>query len=177
MNEPTTDLQAAQKALDASLRIARQQQSAHQGAVVAIRDSQTLRLQVLHDELVPVVKARHETSDFIELSLIQSDVTKLWLDLTSYVTMAPDPRTYRLVQDTREGPKTLFETKIRAEMHAKVVEFIAHRTVIRQREMPQTVENAQPSQGRYSTAALILAWLTGFSFGVLVLFVARELLQ
>ena len=108
---------------------------------------------------------------------MQGDPPKLWLDLTSYVMMAPDPRTFRLVQDTRDGHLTLLETKNRAEMLEKVTEFIANRTIIRQRELPATAWNPPVSPGQYSTAALLLAWLTGFSFGVLVLYVAWVLLS
>lgn len=177
VNDRDQALQAAQDALDVSLRKARLEQSAHHEAVAAITDAQTLRLQVLHDELAPVVRSRRESSEFIELALIQGDPPRLWIDLTSYVTMAPDPRTYRLVQDTREGSQALFETRNRAEMLSRVTDFIAHRTIVRQRELPANIATKAVPAGRYSTAALFLAWLTGLSFGVLALFVAGVLLS
>ena len=172
MNDWDPDLQTAQDVLDASLHEARLKQSAHHDAVSAIRDAQTLRLQVLHDELAPLVRARPETAAFIDLTLIHGDPPRLWIDLTSYVTTAPDPRTFRLVQDTKEGQNILLETANRSEMHKKVTEFIAHRTVQRQRELPQAAANHPVARGRYTTPALILAWLTGVSFGVLMLYVA-----
>ena len=139
--------------------------------MTAIRDAQSLRLQVLKDELEPVVAARREARDFVELALIAGDPPRLWIDLTSYVMMAPDPRTFRLVQDSREGPQTLVETRDRAEMASKITEFIAHRTIERQRELPVTTAPSPVQLGKYSTGSLILAWLTGFTFGVLALFV------
>jgi len=172
VNDRDPDFQAAQDALDASLAEARLQQSAHHDAVSAIRDAQTLRLQVLHDELAPLVRARPETAAFIDLTLMHGDPPRLWIDLTSYVTTAPDPRTFCLVQDTKKGQSILLETKNRSEMHKKVTEFIAHRTVQRQRELPQAAINQPISRGHYTTPALILAWLTGVSFGVLMLYVA-----
>ena len=175
VNDRDRDLQAdqaAQAALDRSLAEARLKQSAHHDAVTDIRDAQTLRLQVLHDELAPLVRARPETAGFIELALIAGDPPRLWIDLTSYVTTAPDPRTFRLVQDTRQGHNILLETKNRSEMHKKVVEFIAHRAVQRQRELPQTGPNQPVPGGQYTTPALILSWLTGFSFGILMLYLA-----
>ncbi|NNE24167.1 MAG: hypothetical protein HKN11_16310 [Rhizobiales bacterium] len=166
------DLQGDRDELDASLREARLKQSAYHDAVTDIRDAQTLRLQVLYDELAPLVRARPETAAFIELALVAGDPPRLWIDLTSYVTTAPDPRTFRLVQDTRQGRDILLETKNRSEMHKTVVEFIAHRAVQRQRELPQTAAGQPVPGGRYSTPALILSWLTGFSFGILMLYVA-----
>ena len=142
---------------------------------MAIRDAQTLRLQVLHDEFAPIVHARREASDFMDLALVQGDPPRLWLDLTSYVVMAPDPRTFRLVQDTRDGAEALFETRKRPEMLAKLTEFAAHRTVERQRALPTRRRAGARPAGQYSTAALLLAWLTGFSFGALALIVAGVL--
>lgn len=157
------------------MRDARLAQAAHHEAAIAIRDAQTLRLQVLLDELMPIVQARRESADFIQLALVPGDQPRLWIDLTSYIVMAPDPRTYRLVQDTRDGANVLFETKQREEMRKKATEFIAHRSIARQRELPARLHHAPLATGRYSRAALILAWLTGFSFGVLALFVLGAL--
>ncbi len=177
MKDQDQALQAAQEALDASLRAARATQSAHDQARTAIRDASTLRLTMLHDELKPRIAARRETSDFIDLALIAGDEPRLWIDLTSYIVMAPDPRTYRLVQDTRDGPQTLLETADRAEMLQKATEFVAHRTIIRQQQLPTPPVSATSLQGRYSTSALLLAWLTGLSFGVLALLLAGALLS
>ena len=163
--------------LDAHLQEARERASAHFEAALAIRDAETLRLQVLCDEFAPIVAARREASDFMDLAVVQSDPPRLWLDLTSYVVMAPDPRTFRLMQDTRRRPEILFETKDRVQMLAKLTEFAAHRTVERQRALPVRLTSAKTRVDGYSMATLLLAWLTGFSFGALALLVVWTLVN
>ena len=83
--------------------------------------------------------------------------------------MAPDPRTYRLVQDTNEGHQVLSETSDRSEMLNYLKEFVAQRAVVRQRALVSNGGPRSSGRTRHSTAALILAWLAGFSLGVLAL--------
>ena len=163
--------------LDQSLRQARLRESAHHDSAFELRDAQSLRLQILYDELQPLVDSRRETADFIDLTLVHSDEPRLWIDLTSYVVMQPDPRTYRLIQDTRRSRTVVAETSERAKMVSAALDFIAHRTVTRQRELPLDHSGAKSDPARYSTAALVLAWLTGFSFGALALIIAKLVLD
>lgn len=86
--------------LNGALRQARLAEAAHFEAVLDIRDAQTLRLQVLKDDLAPAVLANVEAASFIDLALVPGDPPRLWVDLITSVVMAPDPRTYRLVQST-----------------------------------------------------------------------------
>jgi hypothetical protein len=157
--------------MEQPLHRARLAEAAHFDAVLEIRDAQTLRLQVLKDDMTPIVAGLKESGDYISLALVPDEPPRLWIDLTSYVVMAPDPRTYRLVQDTSEGHQVLAETTELAEMVNHLKMFIAQRTVARQRALltgeQQTA--ALTGKGRHSTAALILAWLAGFSLGVLAL--------
>ncbi len=153
------------------LHQARLAEAAHFEAVINIRDAQTLRLQVLKDEMTPIVAGLKESAGYISLALVPDEPPRLWVDLTSYVVMAPDPRTYRLVQDTNEGHQVLAETAERTEMVNHLKAFIAQRTVVRQRALltGEQQNKVQRGYGRHSTAALILAWLAGFSLGVLAL--------
>ena len=162
-------------ALDEAIERARVHAAAHSDAVVAIRDAQTLRLQVLLDEFLPLVTARTTVADFVRPAVVPGDEPRLWIDLTSYVVMAPDPRTYRLVQDTRDGPVALRETTNRTEMMSALTELVAHRTVERQRALPTSSAPGPVPAGRYSLATLILAWATGVSFGALGLLVLATL--
>src|SRR5262245_42341701 len=89
--------------LDGALRRARLAEAAHFEATLDIRDAQTLRLQVLKDELQPLVTSRPEAEAFFELALVPGDPPRLWLDFITSVVMAPDPRTYRLIEDSHAG--------------------------------------------------------------------------
>jgi hypothetical protein len=151
-----------------SLRRARLAQSAHFDALADIRDAQTLRLQALREDLAAVVEDAR-LKDFTDLALIPGDPPKLWIDLVTYVVMFPDPRTYCLIQDRSSGHESLFSSRDRAEMVKSIGERIAHRLVERER-MLQPGNNRQLIVG-HSSAALLLAWLSGFCLGAVVLLI------
>ena len=159
-----------------ALRQARLAEAAHLEAVLDIRDAQTLRLQVMKDELAPIILANAEAASFVDLALVPGDPPRLWIDLITSIVMAPDPRTYRLVQDGQSGRQTLLETGDRQEMIDRVRQHVAHRLVAREREK-RGVAAAKPKVAGHSTGMVIFAWLSGFSIGVLSLFVAGILIS
>jgi hypothetical protein len=163
------------KELDDALRQARLREAAHFEAALDIRDAQTLRLQVLKDDLAPIAASRREAQDFFDLALIPGDPPRLWLDLITSVVMAPDPRTYRLVEDTQGGREILFETTDRTEMVERIRQHMAHRLIARARRM--AARPGELIQRGYSAGALILSWLSGFTIGILVLFIAGVLIS
>jgi hypothetical protein len=162
--------------LNGALRQARLAEAAHFEAVLDIRDAQTLRLQVLKDELAPIILANSEVAAFVDLALVPGDPPRLWIDLITFIVMAPDPRTYRLMQDGPGGRQTLLETTNRGDMIESVKQHIAHRLIAREREKTGVAAKPPKVLG-HSTAALILAWLSGFSLGVLALFIAGVLIS
>jgi hypothetical protein len=162
--------------LSGALRQARLAEAAHFEAVLDIRDAQTLRLQVLKDELAPAILANAEAAAFVDLALVPGDPPRPWIDLITSIIMAPDPRTYRLVQDGPGGRQTLLETTDRIEMIARVKQHIAHRLIAREREKTG-VAAARPKVIGYSTGTLVLAWVSGFSVGMMVLFIAGILIS
>jgi hypothetical protein len=153
-----------------ALREARLAEAAHFEAVLDLRDSKSLRLQLLKDELVPTVQASSDAQALFDLALVPGDPPKLWVDLISYVVMEPDPRTYRFIQDRQDGRETLFESGDRHAMTAEIRRHMAHRLVARERQAA-SVPQAVPMPG-YSSGALWLAWTSGFAFGALILVIA-----
>lgn len=153
----------------------REAESAHFDAAIDIRDAQTLRLFALQQDLEPLLANRAEITSFVAPTLYTGTPPRLWIDLTCYVVMEPNPRTYRLVQDTREGHQTIAETTDRGKMLQSLRDFIAHRTIVRQRALASTAPSQSAAPPSHSTAALILSWLAGFSLGVLCLLVLAVL--
>ena len=101
----------------------------------------------MKDELAPIILANAEAASFVDLALVPGDPPRLWIDLITSIVMAPDPRTYRLVQDGQSGRQTLLETADRQEMIDKVKQHIAHRLVAREREK-RGVAAAKPRRCR-----------------------------
>jgi hypothetical protein len=157
--------------LSGALRKARLAEAAHFEAVLGIRDSKSLRLQALKDDLTPVVSATPEAAKIFDLALVPGESPRLWVDLISSVVMEPDYRTYRLLQDNQSGRETLHETENRYEMLDFLKSYMAHRMIVRERQVASATP-PQPRLAGYSTGAIIYAWLSGFMLGLLALLVA-----
>jgi hypothetical protein len=154
-----------QDALAAAIREARLAEAAHFEAALDLRDSKSLRLQVLKDELLPAVQASPEARELFDLTLLPGEPPKLWVDLTSYVLMEPDHRTYRFLQDRQDRREILFESPDREQVAAAIRRHMAHRLVARERQaasLPPAMAHAG-----YSAASLILVWILGLVFGAL----------
>jgi hypothetical protein len=157
------------------LRFARLAEGAHHAAIVDIRDASVLRLQLLKDAIEPEIAGARAAGGFTDLALVADYPPRLWIDMVSYVVMAPDPRTYRFQRDTRTGHQALCETGSLDEMAECVISYMAHRLIEYQRrgeeapaEMPST------SSGN---ASLLLAWLSGLTAGIFAVLIAFILLR
>jgi hypothetical protein len=159
-----------QDALAEAIREARLAEAAHFEAALDLRDSKSLRLQILKDELLPAVQASPEARELFDLTLLPGEPPKLWVDLTSYVLMEPDHRTYRFLQDRQDRREILFESPDREQAAAAIRRHMAHRLVARERQVASLPP--PPVQAGYSTASLILAWISGGAFGALALLAA-----
>lgn len=153
--------------LAGALREARQAEAAHFEAALALQDSKSLRLQILKDDLLPLVDAAPEARELFGLALIPGEAPKLWIDLISFVVMEPDHRTYRFLQHRQDRREILFETADRELMAAAVRRHMAHLIVARERQ--QATVPAISAPPGYTSASLILAWVSGFAFGALAL--------
>ena len=156
-----------------ALSQARIAEAAHHEAVLALRDAKSIRLQLLKDDLAAAA-ASPEAFDLFDLALVPGDPPRLWIDLTAFVVMEPDPRSYRLLEDRRDGREILFESPDLSLVAEQVRLHMAHRIIARQRQAAADPAPRVPET--YSMASVILAWVSGFSLGVLALLAAAILL-
>lgn len=161
--------------LDEALRRARAAEAAHHDAVLDLRDAKALRLQVLKDELVPLIAGNPDALALFDLAMTPSEPPRLWLDLISGVVMEPDARTYRLTQDSQFGRDILFETADRALMIEHVKQHMAHRIIARERQRGGAAVPRAEARG-HSGLIVAFAWLAGFATGALILLIAVALL-
>ncbi len=150
-----------------ALREARRAEAAHFEAALELRDSKSLRLQLLKDDLLPLVNSSPEARELFDLALVPGEPPKLWIDLISFVVMEPDPRSYRFLQHRQDRREILFETADRELMAAAVRRHMAHLLVARERQSAALPPPAPPPG--FTSASLILAWVSGFAFGALAL--------
>src|SRR5262245_17995725 len=152
-----------------SLRRARLAQAAHLDALTGVRDAELLRLQALRDDLLVLVQRDSRLKELTDLALVGGDPAKMWIDLVTYVVMARDSRTYSLVEDRATGRESLFSSRDRGVMERSIAEPLAHRLVDGER-MLQPGNNRQLIVG-HSSAALLLAWLSGLCLGAVLLLI------
>ena len=157
--------------LDTAISQARYAQGMHFDALKDRLDATTLRLEVLRLELDRLIEGREEAEKFIDLKLFAGDRPRLWIDLVTYVVMEPTPRHYRLLRDRSDSSEVLFETDNRAEMVDAITSYIASRIIVREHQLPTDgIINLNRQEHKYSSIALVLAWISGFLLGVIGLF-------
>ncbi len=152
--------------LERDVRRARLAQAAHFDALVDIRDAQTLRLDALHENLRKQISKEPRLARLLPLQMVDGFPPRLWIDNISFVVMEPDPRTYRLMRQEPAGHETIIETREMAEMVAKVREYASHALIEAQRAEP-----VSDTGSMQITSPMVMAWLTGFTFGVLALLI------
>lgn len=162
--------------LDKAISHARLAQAEHLDALLEVRDAQRLRLVALRDDLAQIVNGHPEAGGCFELSIGLGEKPRLWLDMASYVLMEPDPRTYRLVQESRNARETICETDNRDEIIQAIVNHMAHRLVARSRETA-SVAPALEVRRESNSLVVALAWFSGFLVGALGLLIALLLIN
>jgi hypothetical protein len=95
--------------------------------VVEMREADRTRLELLAQDLQPVISEVPREDDRFDFALSAGLQPRFWIDATAHVAMAPDRRTYRFVRDTRLGRILLAETPNRADVADQVTRYIATR--------------------------------------------------
>ena len=110
-----------------------------------------------------------------DLALLSGDSPRLWVDLITSIVMEPDPKTYRLVQDSQSGRDILLETVERPVMVEHLKQLMAHRIIARNRQMA-SVPGATVARRTYSLENLALSFLLGCVLTLVLSFIYLNLL-
>ena len=162
--------------LTAALREARLAEAAQLESVLNLRDAKSLRLAALREALVPHLKNHPEALQLFDLNVQPGANPRLWIDLVSSVVMDPDPRTYRLMQDSDGRRESLFESANLSETVNYVTRYLAHRIVIHDKAAAGLTRSPLDQRSGYSLAEMIYVWSTGCAFGILALLIGAILL-
>lgn len=95
--------------------------------VVELRDAARARLELLAQDLLPVIAEVPEDDDRFDFSLSSGLQPRFWIDATAHVAMGTDRRTYRFVRDTRLGRIVLAESADRDAVIDRIVTYVAMR--------------------------------------------------
>ena len=161
------DLDNGGSLLQDQIRVARLAHAEKLTATEHIHDASVLRLQVLKDELSPMFAQNPAARRVIDLALVPGDPPRLWIDMTGYVTMAPDPQTYRFQRDTFCRRELVLESKKRSEIIASIMAHVANHLVEREKQLAlMTASDMGRGETGVRKSSLVIAWLAGLSLGI-----------
>lgn len=137
MNEPGDRRGGAESArsLREAIRRVRTAEAERSDVVVELRDAERARLEMLADELKAILAELPEDNDAFPLTVAGGTPPRLWVDMTAFVAMGRDRRTYRFLKDTRLGRTVILESEKLEAMADCVTNYVAERIVERERAL------------------------------------------
>jgi hypothetical protein len=123
----------ATRTLAETIRTIRMDEAERTGVVVALREADIARLDILHDRLKPVLADIPRGVDLFDVAVTPGATPRLWVDMIAFVEMARDKRSYRFLQDTREGRRIMIESADPQEVADRITAYIARRLIERER--------------------------------------------
>lgn len=142
------------RSLKDAIRRVRTAEAERSDVVVELRDAERARLEMLADELRSVFAEIPEEHDAFVLNVAGGTPLRLWIDMTSFVVMDRDRRTYRFLKDTRLGRTVILETADIGDMADMIVNYVAERIIERERAMEgdwvlrRTMRGEEPGRRR-----------------------------
>ena len=135
----------AQRTLTDAMRSIRIDEAERTGVVVALREADMARLEILHDRLKPVLAEVPQGLDLIDVGITPGATPRLWIDMIAFVEMGRDKRSYRFLQDTRNGRRVMIESDDAGAVADRITAYVARRLIERERLMALPPASAGPA--------------------------------
>ncbi|MDJ0613130.1 MAG: hypothetical protein QNJ29_05595 [Rhizobiaceae bacterium] len=119
--------------LAAAMREVKSAQADRDDVVVEMRHAKFSRLELLAEDLAPVFAEVPTNVEMFDFALTKGDTPRLWIDMTSFIRLGKDGRTYEFVKDTRLGRTILGNTGNREKIGRRVTDYVAERLLERER--------------------------------------------
>lgn len=116
-----------------TMRAIRIEEAERTGVVVALRDAEFARLAILHDRIRAVLDQVPNGIDLFDCGLTPGETPRLWIDMIAFVEMGRDKRTYRFLQDTRNGRRIMAESEDAGAVAERITAYVASRLIERER--------------------------------------------
>jgi len=121
------------RSLKDAIRRVRTAEAERSDVVVELRDAERARLEMLADDLKGVFAEVPEDNESFLFTVAAGTPPRLWIDMTSFVAMGRDKRTYRFVKDTRLGRTVILESQALDAMADCITNYVAERIIERDR--------------------------------------------
>jgi hypothetical protein len=121
------------RSLKDAIRRVRTAEAERSDVVVELRDAERARLEMLADELRSVFAEIPDEHDAFALNIAGGTPPRLWVDMTSFVVMDRDRRTYRFLKDTRLGRTVILESDDIDAVADMITSYVAERIIERER--------------------------------------------
>jgi hypothetical protein len=134
----------AKRTLTDAMRAIRIDEAERTGVVVALREADLARLEMLHDRLKPVLAEVPQGLDLFDVGITPGATPRLWIDMIAFVEVGRDRRTYRFLQDTRNGRRVMVESDDAGAVADRITAYIARRLIERERLLALPPAAAEP---------------------------------
>jgi hypothetical protein len=135
----------AKRTLTDAMRAIRIDEAERTGVVVALREADLARLDMLHDRLKPVLAEVPQGLDLFDVGITPGATPRLWIDMIAFVEVGRDRRTYRFLQDTRNGRRVMVESDDAGAVADRVTAYVARRLIERERLLALPPASAEPA--------------------------------
>ena len=135
MSDTTDNRGENVRSLRDAIRKVRTAEAERSDVVVELRDAERARLELLAEELRAVFNEVPPDDDQFIFSVAAGTPPRLWIDMTSFVVMGRDRRTYRFLKDTRLGRSVILETAKLEDIADTITQYVAERIIERERAM------------------------------------------
>lgn len=143
--------------LKLAVRQARVDDAERTRVIAELRGAEIARLEMLRDELEPVLAEVPNDVDLFDLALVPTERPRLFVDMIAFVEMGRDKRTYHFLQDTRLGRVTLAESERLEPTVEAITDYIARRLIEREKALAGDTTLDRAAEARIATQEKIAA--------------------
>ncbi len=133
MTDPSDTNTGKVRSLRDTIREVRTAETERADVVVELRDAERARLELLAEELRGVFAEVPAEDDQFIFTVAAGTPPRLWIDMTAFVVMGRDRRTYRFLKDTRLGRTVIVESAELADVADTITHYVAERIIERER--------------------------------------------
>lgn len=144
MEESDDDMAKPPPSLRSAVRRARVEQAERSDVIAELRRAELVRLDLLFEAFKPILAQVPPQVDLFDAGIAPGERPRLFVDMVAFVEMGHDRRTYRFVQETRNGRLTLAEGERVDMMVEAMTDYVARRLVEREQALAADIVARAP---------------------------------